>query len=327
MSVHYVSVDRLTEFLTALTGKYSANNSESDSKWAVNFAQHAVMDGSNNNIVSTYATKTELQSVDGAAVKSISFTGAGESSATPLTPTNGVVTLDLSTYALKSEVTAALHFKGVVATESALPAGSNWSDGHGSDLPTGEIIGNVYVVEADNSEYVLIDVGTSSAHDYKWEKLGPVIDLTGYATKVSGATANDIAALDGNGNLISTGVSKSVLTGGQVTKTGDGANSFVTGATVATAIENALGGEVVHDVKIQIGSGTAESILDANNVATIAVDSAPTSDSTNLVTSGGVYTAIDNLSSVYSKVVEDDGTTQIATLQEATAAEITALFS
>lgn len=52
-----------------------------------------------------------------------------------------------------------LNYKGTKATESALPS-------------TGNVTGDVWIVSADNSEYVWN--GTA------WEKLGPTIDLSGY---------------------------------------------------------------------------------------------------------------------------------------------------
>lgn len=52
-----------------------------------------------------------------------------------------------------------LNYKGTKATESALPS-------------TGNVTGDVWIVSADNSEYVWNGI--------TWEKLGPTIDLSGY---------------------------------------------------------------------------------------------------------------------------------------------------
>lgn len=66
--------------------------------------------------------------------------------------------------AKKSDITAVLKFKGSVATEADLPS---------TDLT----VGDVYLVEADEAEYVCVDATTP-----KWEKLGPIVDLSAYAT-------------------------------------------------------------------------------------------------------------------------------------------------
>ena len=58
-----------------------------------------------------------------------------------------------------SNLGSILNYKGTKATESALPS-------------TGNVTGDVWIVSADNSEYVWN--GTA------WEKLGPTIDLSGY---------------------------------------------------------------------------------------------------------------------------------------------------
>lgn len=63
---------------------------------------------------------------------------------------------------------AVLEFKGTVATTAALPL-------------TGNEKGDVYIVTEDNSEWVWVsDSASGTAAD--WEKFGPTIDLSGYAT-------------------------------------------------------------------------------------------------------------------------------------------------
>lgn len=80
-----------------------------------------------------------------------------------------VAILDLATYAKKSDITAIFRFKGVVSTVEDLP-----------DATAAEV-GDVYIVEAGNSEYVCVEKGDPKAK--AWEKLGPVIDLSNYYTK------------------------------------------------------------------------------------------------------------------------------------------------
>ena len=107
------------------------------------------------------------------------------------TPTSGDNSTKVATTAFVSSAISALgtvfNYKGTKATTSALPTGSS------------NHTGDVWIVEADNSEYVW--TGTD------WEPLGVTVDLSGYAlssaiptatsdlTNDSGfITANDIPA-------------------------------------------------------------------------------------------------------------------------------------
>ena len=125
-------------------------------------------------------------------VENVGWKQSGASTITWLTPStvdgkSKAVYIDLSDYALKSDYTAIMDFKGVKATASELPS---------SGMETGD----VWVVSADNSEYVY----TGSA----WEKLGPTIDLSGYVqtsrTINSKALSSDIV-LDGSDIALSSG--------------------------------------------------------------------------------------------------------------------------
>ena len=105
-----------------------------------------------------------------------------------------------------SNLGSILNYKGTKATESALPS-------------TGNVTGDVWIVSADNSEYVWN--GTA------WEKLGPTIDLSGYvptsrtvngkalSTDIS-LSASDVSALPDSTDVTKwNGVtlSKSTMTG------------------------------------------------------------------------------------------------------------------
>ena len=72
------------------------------------------------------------------------------------------VSLDLSGYALKSQITSAVNWKGTVATTSALPT---------SDRK----VGDMWHVDEKSAEYIWN--GTT------WEEVGSIVDLTGYYTK------------------------------------------------------------------------------------------------------------------------------------------------
>ena len=303
----YISVDRLSEFLTALRGKYSANALTGDYQvlYAHN-ADQATKDGSGNVITSTYATQTALTNLDAVTIKTINFQGSGEASATPLTVTSNAVTIDLHDYALKSEITAALHFKDVVATYSDLPS-------------TNVAVGDLYIVTTgpDAGETNVEYVCTAIEPSITWEKLGPTKDFSGFVTKKTAANGK-IATFDSTGDVVGTEVNASMLSNGAVTP---GNGSFVTGGQVATAISNL--GTIVNDVKVGV-SGSEASVV-SNGEAVITLVNAVTENSTAPVTSGAVYSAIDALD--YSKVVAADGTTKIDTLQEASASDITAMFA
>ena len=80
----------------------------------------------------------------------------------PLTPSAKTVNIDLSTYALKSDITAVLKYKGTKATVAELPQSNN-------------TVGDVWFVTENSAEYAW--EGT------KWEVLGGSTDLSAYLTK------------------------------------------------------------------------------------------------------------------------------------------------
>lgn len=113
-------------------------------------------------------------------IAKIMFQGSGESSATALTPTaDKSVLLDLSGYALKTDVASVYKVKGSVATVN--------------DLPTENLtVGDVYNVQAAfNDGGVKYPKGTNVVYvkeggDYgsgKWDPLGGTIDMSEYYTK------------------------------------------------------------------------------------------------------------------------------------------------
>lgn len=80
----------------------------------------------------------------------------------PLTVTDKAVNIDLSAYALKSEMTTVMHYVGTVASESALPTSNN-------------TVGDVYNVEDSGANYAW--------NGSSWDQLGGAVNLTGYYTK------------------------------------------------------------------------------------------------------------------------------------------------
>ncbi len=85
----------------------------------------------------------------------------------------GQLTVDLSTYATKDDITAVFKFKGSVADVAS--------------LPTGAIVGDVYHVMDTHSEYVWVggnaDDSTPEHKVAHWEELGLSTSLEGYASK------------------------------------------------------------------------------------------------------------------------------------------------
>ena len=87
-----------------------------------------------------------------------------------LTPSSGEATTALvngwGDLAKKSDITAVFKYKGTVADVASLPQEAD--------------VGDVYKV--GTSEYVCITAGTGAAQPAVYEELGPVVDLSAYAT-------------------------------------------------------------------------------------------------------------------------------------------------
>lgn len=328
-SVKYVSLNGLEEFYAKLQGELAKDYDASNRVLPVKYAEKATKDASGNTITTTYETKdhadaTYVKLSDTSYIKTINFQASGAQTASPLTVTNNAVTLDLHEYALKSEITAALHFKGVKATESALPS-------------TDVAVGDVWIVTTDdagdaNSEFVCTAISPSIT----WEKLGPTKDFSGFVQKLtvgSGAgeaTAGDILVVASDGSIEDSGVAGSKLSGGSVA---DDNTSFVTGGQVYDAIDEAIGALDM----AQAAGGSGYMITTVNetdgvvSATAVALDTAiPSSNPSTTVapTTSAVKTYVDGQISGldYSKVVQSDGSTKIATLAEATNAEIDSLF-
>ena len=125
---------------------------------------------------------------------SISSSNEGIITLTPSEGNSSTVMIDgWNDLAKKSDITSVLKFKGTKATTSELPT-------------TGAEVGDVWAVEADNSEYVC----TATSPSVTWEKLGPVIDLSAYALsadviqRVTGAE-NEVPKFAADGTVVSTG--------------------------------------------------------------------------------------------------------------------------
>jgi len=90
-----------------------------------------------------------------------------------LTPSSGDATTALingwGDLAKKSDITSVFKYKGSVATPEALPQAAE--------------VGDVYsITDGSNAEYVCVAAGTGAGDPATWEELGPVVDLSAYAT-------------------------------------------------------------------------------------------------------------------------------------------------
>lgn len=182
----FLDYDGLSQFLTNLKNAYSGNNA-SGSTFTVALASAASQLATARTITLTGAVSGSV-SFDGSSDVTITTTGAGEANViegvsidgVEQTITNKIATLDLSAYAKKTDYTAVMDFKGTKATVDALPA-------------TGNETGDVWLVTANNTEYVYTGSG--------WEAFGPAIDLSGYVEKTqkvnNKALSGDIT-LDGS---------------------------------------------------------------------------------------------------------------------------------
>ena len=285
----YVDLDGLQTFTTNLKTKLSGNSS---TDWAVNYAKtagsatKATQDGSGNNIVDIYLTKSgatatyvplkrtiagvkleaditadalrkAINVADGAQVNVIESVSIKGGATQTITGKN--VELNLDAYAKKDDITAVLKFMGVVGNVSELPAASK------------DQVGHVYIVTSASqqsagedkdayAEYVCVDNNGKTEGGYAWEKLGNGASLEGYYTKGQiddKFTHLSLGSTGAEGSFIST-ISQ---TKGKVSATAEAFATSVaengkvapTSGAVYTAIEGAksalLGGETSATIK------------------------------------------------------------------------------
>jgi hypothetical protein len=136
--------------------------------------QRTGYDLSQNDYVN--ADKSKLTAIEAGAqvnkIETIQMNGTSQSIA------NKTVNLDLSKYALKTDLTNVYKFKGSVASYAALPT-------------SGQTGGDVYnVVAADTTHDINAgdNVAWNSSNN-TWDNLRGIIDLSAYATKTQLQTA------------------------------------------------------------------------------------------------------------------------------------------
>ena len=171
------------------------------------------------------------------------------------------VTLDLSAYAKKSDLTAVLVWKGTVATVDALPGDAKKGD--------------VYHVEAKSAEYAFD--GT------KWQELGSIVDLSDYYNKK--AIDDKVTAIN---NTLETKVDKLAVSetrAGTYTKVTINAEGQVTGgeekiavadisdfATTIASAEVAVAGKLKTAQNFSITGGATASAVAFDGTGGVALE-------------------------------------------------------
>ncbi len=120
----------------------------------------------------TTAEKTKLSGI--AAGAQVNVLETVKVNGTALTPASKAVNIDLSSYAKKTDVEAAMHYKGIKNAVSDLPK-------------TGNVIGDMWNVKSTGANYAWD--GT------EWDKLSENIDLSGLLTKAEFETYKTSAAM------------------------------------------------------------------------------------------------------------------------------------
>lgn len=166
-----------------------------------------------------------------------------------------------STFATKTELSSAVSsvykYKGTKATYANLPS-------------TGNIAGDVWNVTA---AYGNVPAGTNWAwNGSAWDALGGEIDLSGYVP-----TSRKV-----NGKALS----------GDITLAASDVGALASNGTAVKATADAAGNNIVNTYATQ--SALSSGLAGKQNTLVVGtnLDSAPTSGSTNPVTSNGTYTAL-----------------------------------
>ena len=238
----YLDLTGLTEFKAKLLDAYSKNDQASFSDFAVakagkadilatartiglsgDVSGTASFDGSENITIATtiadvvasssgeggshgLMTATQAEKLAGIATGAQVnvIEGVATSNSDNVTVANKIATIDLSAYALKSDIAAALNFKGE-ATGSALAAKTTSNTSNGDVYTCTEDSGTFHT----GYEYAAVVSGDPAT--LSWVELGKYLDLSGYALKTqkvnNKALSGDIT-LDGSDIALSSSYAK-----------------------------------------------------------------------------------------------------------------------
>lgn len=141
------------------------------------------------------AAKYQTQTISVSGISATSVEGAlGELAGAIAALPSAIVPKGTKTFAQLTPATdlaaASLGFMWNIS--DAFTTTADFAEGAGHSIPAGA---NVYVA----------NVGTAGSPSYKYDIFQGMYDLSGYATKVSGAVSGNFAGLDGNGNLTDSG--------------------------------------------------------------------------------------------------------------------------
>jgi hypothetical protein len=193
------------------------------------------------------------------------------------------VTLDLSAYAKKSDITNAVDFRGIVATASDLPS-------------EGMENGDVYHVTERSAEYIYID-------GKGWEELGSILDLSAYSTteQMNSAIQQAIADL---------AVAENFYTKTEMDAQVDALEEAIGKKVDQTAYDTKVG-EINNAIGLKADKTYVDSEIEAVEGAIADVDAK----------FAGYYTKaqVDSAIDADVKVVNDRLTTEVATLNGAIA--------
>ena len=204
MEEKYLTLSNLSTFLKKLKENYADNSAN---KYTVNHALSADKDSKGNQITTTYQTIADFNTFKTAydefekdtkafaydKIHSISLKGSNSQTATTLTPDgNKNIEIDLSAYALLTDITSVLQFKGTLENLEAL---NNLYKDTTKTIKVGDVYllkygatydnndsDNTSVYTEQNVEYVCTSISTDTNIPV-WEKLGSTYDFSIYAEK------------------------------------------------------------------------------------------------------------------------------------------------
>lgn len=277
--------------IDSLTSTVNGKLGKKEKAISAGTADKATGDGAGNNIANTYATKNELntglagklgktEKAKSAETADSATKATQDGSGNIISSTYLTTSSAESTYAKKTEISAALKYKGSKAKYSDLPT-------------TGNTKGDVWNVVAANGN---TPAGTNYAWDGSaWDPLGGTVDLSSYQTKkvgtasralitnsdgniaVSDVTSTELGYLDGVTSAIQTQINA-------VKTTADGA--IQQGGTLSKPLK-ATGGDQATAGKIMLDQAHQGQITDTSTTTLLGF----TSGSTFVVGSGTYSTA------------------------------------
>jgi len=150
----------------------------------------AQMNAVNSGIDSTKVTKLD-GIAEGAQVNVVESVATSNNDT--VTVTNKKATIDMSKYALKTEVASALQYKGTVASYADLPA-------------SGQKVGDVYNVTNADSTHGIKAGDNVAWSGTEWDVLGGVTDLSAYLTTAVAATTYEPILTGGRAAAADSGI-------------------------------------------------------------------------------------------------------------------------